>query len=176
MLSLIVAINKKGYIGKEGALMWQDADDLKHFKELTMGKTLIVGKKTWDKLPKLEGRDIVLVSHSLSDDELKRVMDEKVEWVPDFETAIFDCPDAIVIGGAQIYKQALRSGKVKYFYITAIDNEAIGDVYFPMADLLDLFNQKHAENKTNEISTNGRPHTEANGGGSDQTSPTSSGI
>ena len=64
MITLILAMAKNGVIGKDGAIPWRIADDLKRFKHLTFGKPVIMGRKTWDSLPRkpLPGRDNIVVT------------------------------------------------------------------------------------------------------------------
>ncbi len=129
-LSLIVAINKKGYIGKDGGLMWSDKEDMKRFREMTIGKTLIVGRKTCERLPKLLMREVVCVSRK----GFLRPPQAATMMYDSLDQAMKHFPDAWIIGGAEIYRQAMASGRVKYFYITQIDDDQVGDVKFPWGD------------------------------------------
>lgn len=111
-MDMIVAINKKGYIGKDGKLMWECSEDLRWFKKMTIGKKCLVGRKTFESLPPLEGRELIVVGkgyHSL---------EEALEKKPD-----------IVIGGGEIYKQTIN--KVETIYLSIINNEDDGDTKFP---------------------------------------------
>lgn len=118
MLSLIVAINKKGYIGNKGKLPWHDQHDLLRFYELTEFRTCIAGRKTYESLPKffLSTRRVLCASHKNTP----------------LDSLIRSNPDAFILGGAEIYRQALTTGLVKYFYISVIDDESEGDTLFPM--------------------------------------------
>ena len=60
MITLVLAMAENGVIGKDGAIPWRISDDMKRFKALTMGKTVVMGRKTWDSLPRkpLPGRAI----------------------------------------------------------------------------------------------------------------------
>lgn len=123
MLSLIAAVNSKGVIGKGGNLPWHDSDDLRRFKRLTDYQTLIVGRKTYESLPthKFYNRKLVVISES----PVKGTENYS------FEDAIARFPDAFIIGGESIYKQAIDSGLVKYYYLTLIDNDTEGDTHLP---------------------------------------------
>lgn len=120
MLSLIAAVNKKGVIGNKGAIPWRDADDMYRFKEITKGKICLVGRKTYENLPSsfFDGRAVVCITH------------DPVLGLT-FERAIAEYPDAFVIGGAEVYEQAIKSGKVKYYYLSIIDNASSGDTFLP---------------------------------------------
>ena len=126
-ISIIVAVaGKKRVIGKKGSLPWYIPQELKRFKEITMGHPIIMGRKTHESIGRvLPGRtNIVItthpdylapgcvVAHSL-EDALEKVQDEEV----------------FVIGGGEIYKQALPLADK--LYLTYIDKEIKGDVFFP---------------------------------------------
>lgn len=121
-LEAIIAVNKKGFIGKDDVMLWRDAEDFRRFKELTMGRVCIVGRKTAKKLPKLPGRKVVVVSHGAPD------FGEHDEWIGGKDAlaqAIEKYPDAMIIGGAQIYKASIPY--VKRWIITLIDDDQVGD-------------------------------------------------
>jgi dihydrofolate reductase len=111
-MEMIVAVNKLGYIGKDGNLMWKCSDDLKWFKEVTMGKKCLVGRKTFESLPPLKGRELIVVSKS----------------VLQLEDALKLNPD-IVIGGGEIYRKTIDL--IDTLYLSIIDDEQIGDTKFP---------------------------------------------
>jgi len=111
----IIAINKLGVIGKNGKLPWSCKDDLKHFKALTMGKHLIVGRKTAEKLPKLKGRTLHIIS---KDNPLEEVLKLGHEFM--------------VIGGANIYSQLLD--KCDIIHVSLINDLTDGDTYFTLSD------------------------------------------
>ena len=101
---LVVAIADNGVIGKDGVIPWHISEDLKRFKALTLGQTVVMGRKTWDSLPRkpLPGRVNVVITR-------------QKEWKADgavtassLEQAIAAATGAVmVIGGAEIYRQAL---------------------------------------------------------------------
>lgn len=104
-LNLIVAVGKNGEIGKDGDLIWHIREDLKRFKSLTMGHPVIMGRKTWESLPKrpLPGRrNLVLTRNS----EFK---EEGAVTVTSVEEALKSTTGSspFVIGGAEVYKQFL---------------------------------------------------------------------
>ena len=124
MISLIVCYSKNRVIGKNGAVPWHYKTDLNHFKKITMGHTLIMGRKTFDSLPNnLNGRNIIVVSHHKSNNNTATSLTQAIKLAKKTD----DSP--IICGGAQIYKQALPL--VDKMYITEIDEEFHGDSFFP---------------------------------------------
>lgn len=129
MLSIIVAVAKNNVIGKDNNLIWHLSDDLKRFKKITTGKTIIMGRKTFESLGRvLPNRKHIILCN---DAELE-IEDENVEVLQDIkllDTYIKSDEEYFVIGGATIYK--LLIPYVNKMYITEIDKEFEGDVYFP---------------------------------------------
>lgn len=128
MLSLIVAVSRNNVIGKDNGLIWHLPDDLKHFKELTTGKTIIMGRKTFDSLGRvLPNRKHVVITRSGIDVDDENV--EVVQDVSDIQKYIDDDNENFLIGGATMY--ALLINKVSKMYITRINQDFVGDAYFP---------------------------------------------
>lgn len=132
----MVAVSKNGVIGKDNALPWYYKRDLQYFKEVTYGHTVLMGRKTFDSIVKklgspLPGRKNVVVTNnpqfSYPDVEVVLDLNAYVKKHQDTEEEIF------VIGGAQIFQETLSS--CKRLYITHIDKEYDGDVFFPKMDL-----------------------------------------
>ena len=116
IISLIAALDDKGGIGFKGGLPWpKNSADLKWFKEVTMGKTLIVGHNTFETLPPLPGRNIRVISRN----------DEPVHIIAGL--ALDDVEEAVVIGGAKTYRTWLPY--VDRFYIGRIRGEFESDTY-----------------------------------------------
>ena len=130
MISLVVAVSRNGVIGREGGLPWHISSDLKRFKEITMGKPVIMGRKTWESIRRpLPGRRNIVVSRN---PEFKA---EGAETFTSLEDAIDACSGvekAFIIGGAQIYDEALMY--VDKLIITEVDLEIDGDAFFPDVD------------------------------------------
>lgn len=135
IVAIYVAIAENGVIGRDNGLPWKLSTDMKRFKEMTMGKPIVMGRKTWDSFPKrpLPGRlnvvvsrdkdfsaDGALVAHSL-DDALS--LAEGKEGA-DSEVA--------VIGGGQIYREALPLAD--RLHVTHVKAEIEGDTRFPEID------------------------------------------
>src|SRR5688572_29803091 len=112
MILLVVAVAENDVIGKDNALLWRLPDDLKQFKAVTMGKPVIMGRKTYDSIGKpLPGRANIVISR-------QRGLRIEGCTVVDSLDAAFDTagavPDIAVIGGADIYRQALPLADVIY--------------------------------------------------------------
>lgn len=129
-LHLIFAHAANGVIGKQGTLPWHLPEDLAHFKRTTLGCPVIMGRKTWDSLPPkfrpLPGRMNVVITRQPG-------WQAEGAWVAhSLQQAMALCeahPDAWVIGGAQIYAQALPLASSAE--ITEIDLAVAGDAYAP---------------------------------------------
>ena len=133
MLSIIVAKAKNNIIGKDNKLIWHIPEDLKRFKTLTTGHTIIMGRKTFESLGRiLPNRHHII----LCNDAEMNIENENVEVFEDIsmlDNLIKDEEEHFVIGGATMYK--LLMPYCKKMYITEIDEEFDGDVSFPEIDL-----------------------------------------
>ena len=132
MLSIIVAKSKNNIIGKNNELVWHLPEDLKHFKELTTGHTIIMGRKTYESLGKpLPNRKHIIFSQNPD----FRVHEENVQVVHsllEIQDLIEGKEEAFVIGGAMIYNFLMPY--VKKMYVTEIKQEFDGDAFFPIID------------------------------------------
>ncbi len=132
MLSTIVAIAKNNVIGKDNKLIWHLPEDLKRFKNITTGKVIIMGRKTFESLGRiLPNRKHVILCNDME----MNIEDENVEILDSIEKLdkyINSEEECFVIGGATIYK--LLMPYVEKLYITKINEEFEGDVYFPEID------------------------------------------
>ena len=133
MLSIIVAKAKNNIIGKDNQLIWHLPEDLKRFKKLTTGHTIIMGRRTFESLGRiLPNRKHVI----LCNDAEMNIEDENVEILEDIsmlDKYINSEEENFIIGGATIYK--LLIPKANKMYITEIDKEFEGDVSFPEIDM-----------------------------------------
>jgi len=124
-ISLIAAVARNRCIGKNGGLPWNLPDDLRRFKELTLGKPVLMGAKTWLSLPKrpLPGRRNVVLSY------------EKLEGVESYGSvtaalrALAEETEIWVIGGAQVYAALLPYAD--RLVLTEIPKDVEGDAFFP---------------------------------------------
>lgn len=125
MPALIVAVARNGTIGRDNALPWRLPEDLRRFKSLTMGHAMIMGRRTWESLGRpLPGRRHVVVTR---DRGYRAEGVEVVHSLPEALAAAGD--DAYVIGGADLYAQALPL--VDRLELTEIDADVPGDAFFP---------------------------------------------
>lgn len=134
MIHIIVAIDRKGAIGKNGDLLFHLRDDLRRFKAITMGNTLVMGRKTFDSLPggALPGRRNIVITRS-EDFSAPGVETAKS---PDEALAMAAAGpgDTFIIGGGQIYTATLPLADV--LDLTVVDREAPeADTFFPVIDL-----------------------------------------
>ncbi len=129
MLSIIVAIAKNNVIGKDNKLIWHLPEDLKRFKKITTGHTIIMGRKTFESLGRVlpNRKHIVLCNDAQLNIDDKNV--EIINSVDKLEKYENSENENFVIGGASIYKLLLP--KTNKLYITRINQEFEGDVYFP---------------------------------------------
>ncbi len=132
MLSLIVAKAKNNIIGRNNSLIWHLPDDLKRFKALTTGHTIIMGRRTFESLGRvLPNRHHVILCNDME----MNVDNENVEILKDISELkdyIENNEENFIIGGATIYK--LLMPYCSKMYITEIDKEFEGDVSFPKID------------------------------------------
>ena len=129
MLSTIVAIANNNVIGKDNKLIWHLPEDLKRFKQITTGKNIIMGRKTFESLGRvLPNRKHIILCNDMEMD----IDNENVEILDDIsklDKYINSGEENFVIGGATIYK--LLMPYVNKLYITKINHDFEGDVYFP---------------------------------------------
>ncbi len=132
MLSIIVAKSKNNVIGKDNSLIWHLPEDLKRFKTLTSGKTIIMGRKTFESLGRvLPNRKHVVITKNV-DFEIDNEMVEIVHDIKDLEQYINSNEECFVIGGGVIYN--LLMPYTNKIYATVINEEFEGDTYFPIID------------------------------------------
>jgi dihydrofolate reductase len=132
MISIIVAVSEDLGIGKDNELLWHLSEDLKRFKKLTLGNTVIMGKKTWESLPRkpLPGRENIILTDNPNESFENSVTAYSIE------DALSRCkPDKeiYIIGGGSIYRQFLPIAD--RLFITHVHKKAPADIYFPEIDL-----------------------------------------
>ncbi len=130
-LSIIVAIASNGAIGKDNRLLWHIPGDLRRFKQLTTGHTILMGKKTWESLPvrPLPNRTHVV----LTDQPGEQI--EGCITAYSVEDALAKCPEKgeiFVIGGGSVYRQFLPLAD--RLYITRVHRDYEADTFFPEID------------------------------------------
>ena len=132
MISIIAAVSDDYGIGKNNDLLWNIPEDLKRFKRLTYGKTVIMGKKTWESLPKkpLSGRKNIVITDIPYENIDNAVTAYSIE---DALSKCGDNEDVFIIGGGSIYRQFMPlAGRL---YITHVHRSVPADIYFPEIDV-----------------------------------------
>ena len=130
-ISIIVAIGNNNEIGFKNNLLWRISDDLKRFKNLTTGNNIVMGRKTYESLPKgaLPNRKNIVITRNTELNYENCAMANSLEQAiekSDLETNIF------IIGGEQIYKDAYK--QCDYLYLTKVYESFEADAFFPMID------------------------------------------
>tara|TARA_B100001778_G_scaffold91892_1_gene75028 strand:- start:2467 stop:2961 length:495 start_codon:yes stop_codon:yes gene_type:complete len=131
LISIIVAMDKNNLIGCKNKIPWHIPSELKRFRSLTMGKPIVMGRKTHESIGRiLDGRDNIILS--LDDKYSKQgiiIYNNLNKVIEDFSSH----EEIIIIGGSEIYKLALPL--VKKLYITYVDGSYSGDTWFPNFNL-----------------------------------------
>ena len=147
-LSIIVAVAKNGAIGRDNQLLYHLPNDLKHFKELTTGHTIIMGRKTFESLPKgaLPNRRKIVLSRQ------EGLHFENAECYRSLEDALMQCDyteDIYIIGGAELYKQTI--GLASRIHLTLIDDTPQdADAFFPTLNPEEWTETAHEEHSADE--------------------------
>lgn len=126
-LSMVAAMAANRVIGKDNVMPWHLPADLKHFKAVTLGKPVVMGRKTFESIGRvLPGRRNVVVSRQTPVDP------KGADWVTSIQQALdllADIEEVMIIGGAEIYRQCLPL--TQQLYLTEIDLITDGDAFFP---------------------------------------------
>ncbi|BAU91555.1 dihydrofolate reductase [Methylorubrum populi] len=148
-ISLVVALARNGVIGRDNDLAWRISSDLKRFKALTMGKPILMGRKTWDSIGRpLPGRRSLVLTR-----ERGRTI-PGADVVHDWDAALAAAGGAelMVVGGAEIYRLALPHAD--RLHLTEVDAAPEGDAYFPPFDrsaFRETFSEAHAAGERDEF-------------------------
>lgn len=129
-ISLIVAMDEGGLIGRDGQLPWRLPEDLKHFRRLTLGKTILMGRRTFESLGKpLEGRENWVLTRSV------QMRPQGCCVYGDLQAALSAhlTGELMVIGGADLYRQVLPLAD--RIYLTRVHARLDGDTRFPLEQL-----------------------------------------
>lgn len=134
ILSIVVAIAQNGVIGADGGLPWKLSSDLKRFKRDTMGKPIIMGRKTWESIGKpLPGRPNIVVTRQKSypapGADVVSNLDEAILLAENRITALGLQPEICLIGGGELYKAGITMAD--RLYVTHVMAEPDGDTFFP---------------------------------------------
>ncbi len=155
-LAIIVAQSKNRVIGVNNDLPWRLPKDLQYFKKVTLGKPIIMGRKTFESIGKpLPGRaNIVITSNKdccIEGVQVVHSLEQAIE-VGKVEAVEQGQTEVMVIGGAQIYQQALS--QCSKLYITEVDAVIEGDAHFPEVD----YGQYHEVERENHASDDSNPY------------------
>jgi dihydrofolate reductase len=130
-LALVVAMGRGGVIGRDGGLPWHFPEDLKHFRQVTTGHAVIMGRKTWDSIGRpLPARRNIIVSRQLDLQikgcEVAGSLEQAIELAREHDT------EPRIIGGSTLYVQALPLAT--RLFLTEVDVDVDGDTFFPPLD------------------------------------------
>lgn len=143
-------MDKKGVIGLEGDLPWHLSADLENFKAITMGKPLIMGRKTHESIDRpLPGRKNIVITHS---QDFKAEGCVVVNSLDDAFQATGDVDEVMIMGGSSIYDQSLT--RADRLHLTEVHADVEGDVYFPEFDKCEwkeLEREEHTADEKNEF-------------------------
>lgn len=129
-ISLIVAMDRNRLIGRGNALPWRLPADLRHFKAVTMGKPILMGRKTYESIGRpLPGRHNIVISRNSAFNAPGCTLAASLDAAL---TAAGEAAEVMVIGGAQLYAEALP--RAQRIYLTRIDAGFDGDAWFPALD------------------------------------------
>lgn len=133
MVSIVVAMGHGRVIGKDNGLLWHLRDDLRHFKQITDGHPVVMGRKTWESLPEkfrpLPGRTNIVVTRDAAYAAPGTIVVSSIE---DAIATAKDAPggeEVMIIGGGEIYRLALPH--TDRLYLTVVDDPTPGDATFP---------------------------------------------
>ncbi|GAB3376626.1 dihydrofolate reductase [Spongiibacter taiwanensis] len=132
-IAMIVAMNQDRVIGVNNTLPWHLPEDLKHFKQLTMGKPIVMGRNTWDSIGKpLPGRTNIVVTSQSSwhaEGALRAASPEQAMALAAAEAARAGIDEIFIIGGQKIYSALLN--RAERVYLTEVEVDVEGDAWFP---------------------------------------------
>lgn len=135
-LCLIVAVSRNGVIGLNNQLPWHLPEDLKYFKSVTMGKPIVMGRKTYDSIGRpLPGRTNIVITRDASWSAPGVEVAQTLETALELGATACDAAGAeeiMVIGGEQIYRMTLDAAD--RLYLTQVDADVEGDAFFPEID------------------------------------------
>ena len=132
MITIIAAIGANNELGKDNDLIWYLPADLKRFKKVTTGHTIIMGRNTFESIGKpLPNRRSIIITRNTS---YKKEGCEVVHSLENAIKLIKDQDNAFIIGGAQIYHEAIEKNLVDQLDITEVHQDFNADVYFPSID------------------------------------------
>jgi dihydrofolate reductase len=147
MLSISAAMGTNRVIGSNGQMPWNLPADLRYFKAITLNKTIVMGRKTWESIPGIlmKRRHIILTrdtNYNADGAEIANSIDDMITMLPKDK-------ESFIIGGAELYRQTLYL--VNRIYLTEIDMEFNGDAYFPEFDLSEWNEVKRERHSADDL-------------------------
>ncbi|MDO8593858.1 MAG: dihydrofolate reductase [bacterium] len=132
-ITIIAAIGKNRELGKSGQLLWHLPDDMKRFKELTMGHPVIMGRKTWESLPEkyrpLPNRTNIVVTRQADYKAKSATIADSLESARAAAARAEGANEIFIIGGGELYREALPIAD--RLYLTLVDDTPLADTFFP---------------------------------------------
>ena len=145
IVSIVVAISENNAIGKNNQLLWYLPADLKHFKNITTGHTVIMGRKTYDSVGKpLPNRRNIIITR-------QDITIEGCEVVKSIEDALALCTaeeEAFIVGGAEIYRQSIHL--TDRIYLTIVHQKFDADSFFPEINYTEWKETEHEDHQPDE--------------------------
>lgn len=143
MISLIVAYAHNNVIGNKGRIPWDIPDDREHFKQLTLGSIVVMGRRTFEEIYKkfgagLPGRETIVISKTTNYEGANYRTVISLEKALELAQSLFPQKEIFICGGESVYKEAIESKLVNKMYITEIDADISGDAFFPEFDIADF--------------------------------------
>jgi len=143
MISLIVAYAHNNVIGNKGRIPWDIPDDREHFKQLTLGSIVVMGRRTFEEIYKkfgagLPGRETIVISKTTNYEGANYRTAISLEKALELAQSLFPQKEIFICGGESVYKEAIESKLVNKMYITEIDADISGDAFFPEFDIADF--------------------------------------
>jgi dihydrofolate reductase len=139
-VTIIVACDPNKVIGKQNQLPWRLPEDLRLFRQRTLGHVVVMGRKTWQSIPKrpLDGRMNVVVSRTMYEPPtaygIGPYFFDSLSWALTNSKKMWHDKEIFVIGGAEIYKQAIDNNLADRIILSEVNEAHEGDVYFPKLD------------------------------------------
>lgn len=132
-ISMVVALGKDNVIGKDNGLLWHLSDDLRRFKEITVGHPVVMGRNTWESIPEksrpLPGRTNIVVTRNEEYDALGAVISHSLGGAMAQAAQAPGSEEIFIIGGGELYAAALPH--TDRIYLTLVDDDTPGTVHFP---------------------------------------------
>ncbi len=145
-ISLVVAVSENGVIGRASALPWHLPDDLKHFKQVTLGKPILMGRRTFESIGRvLPGRLNLVLSRT---DAPLPAGAQRVASLHEAIQRAAPAPELCVIGGAELFRLALP--RAHTIYLTRVAAMVDGDTYFPALDMSEWEETEHEYHPADE--------------------------